>query len=264
MHSLKRVKHKDSDGLLAFAYSSDSQNFGSTNNPGLGNELPGASRELTAISSIMKGKFYFGADATEENFKLNASQYSVIHFALHGEPGDSIKSARLIFRNEDDHAEDGYLYPHELGGIKLNANLIVLSSCETGVGKLYDGEGTYSMARGFVVAGCPSVVMTLWKINDGAASSIMTEFYHSLKDGNTINSSIRNSKLNYISSATALGAHPASWAAFIPLGEMASLEKNYFSIVNISILCGIIILCVVTAYVKRWFSASRNTNDNVS
>jgi CHAT domain-containing protein len=201
---------------------------------------------------MMDGKYFYGDEATEKNFKLNASDFSIIHFALHGVASDSLSAAKLIFKPGINSDEDGFLYPHELPGIKLNADLVVLSSCETGVGRLYDGEGTYSMARGFVLAGCPSIVMTLWKINDGATASIMTNFYRKVNEGCAVDESLRESKLAFISGTTELGAHPSNWAAVVPLGEMSPIANNIFSNQNLFFVVGVLILLLMVAIrIKR-------------
>jgi CHAT domain-containing protein/tetratricopeptide (TPR) repeat protein len=254
MHSLKRIEKKPSGNLLGFAYSGSQSNAMMTQQRVSNGALPGTSKEVDAIAAMIKGKYFYGEDATEKNFKLNASDFSLIHFALHGEGSDSLSSARLIFKNGKSDDEDGSLYPYELHSVKLNADLVVLSSCETGIGKLYDGEGTYSMARGFVLAGCPSVVMTLWKINDDATASIMTNFYENIDDGDAVDKSLRDSKLTYLKTASEIGAHPSNWAALVPLGEMSPVRTNILSIQNAFILVVSIGVVILILFRMSWRS----------
>lgn len=227
-NSLRREGNVAKGNMLAFAFSGTNvldKDLAGAAARSYGENLPGSSREISAIASVMEGKYLFGADASEANFKKHGSDYRILHFALHGMASDSTSLARLLFKSEGDSLNDGVLYPYELYNMKLNSELVVLSACETGVGKMQDGEGTYSMARGFVYAGCPSVIMTLWKVNDHSAAIIMAEFYRNLSRGLAIDASLRLSKLHYIREATAIGAHPSQWATAIPLGRMSAINK---------------------------------------
>jgi CHAT domain-containing protein/Tfp pilus assembly protein PilF len=259
MGSLKRGDAAVKGNLLAFAYSArNARDSGSAEvaKRALAGELPGSSREIDAIASVMKGKYLFDTDASEANFKKYGSDYRILHFALHGMASDSASSARLIFKNMDDSLNDGALYPYELYNVKLNSELVVLSACETGIGKMHDGEGIYSMARGFVYAGCPSVIMTLWKVNDHSTAIIMAAFYRNLSEGFTIDASLRQSKLLYIQEATAMGAHPSQWATAIPLGEMSALSDPFAAFRIIGLILFLIILMTGLVFI---FKKSRST-----
>ena len=166
-----------------------------------------------------------GNQATEHNFKSKAPNYDILHLAIHGQADDSLFNTKLIFKNNLDTIEDGLLYDFELYDLKLKANLVVLSACETGLGKQFKGEGIYSIARGFAYAGCPSIIMSYWKANDRATAQVMNHFYKELTNGKTINRSLRNAKLAYLDQADEFSAHPASWAALVPLGDV---DKNVY------------------------------------
>jgi CHAT domain-containing protein len=120
---------------------------------------------------------------------------------------------------------------HELYGLDLsNAELAVLSACETGIGKTFSGEGVFSMARGFAYAGCPTIVMSLWKVNDKYTAELMTGFYKNLNKKNNIVESLTNSKRAFISNSDEYKAHPSNWAAFIPVGKNPVVVKRSYMV----------------------------------
>jgi len=131
--------------------------------------------------------------------------------------------------HELDTLEDGELYMHELFGLDLsNAELAVLSACETGIGKSYTGEGVFSMARGFAYAGCPSIVMSLWRVDDRFTAQLMKIFYRNLKNGENIVESLTKSKRLFISESGEIGAHPSNWAAFVTIGKNSVIVKKSY------------------------------------
>jgi len=112
---------------------------------------------------------------------------------------------------------DGILYAKEIFDLDLNAELVVLSACETGIGKLEKGEGVISLTRGFLYNQMPNIVFSLWKINDKNACDLMTGFYSNILQGKSYASALRQAKLNMINNKET--AYPANWAAFSLIGE---------------------------------------------
>jgi CHAT domain-containing protein len=116
------------------------------------------------------------------------------------------------------------LYAYELFGLQLDADMVVLSACETGTGKIAPGEGVLSMARAFRFAGARSVLMSLWKVDDAANASIMGDFYRLLGEGASKSEALRKAKLDYLDNSSAVSGQPFFWAAMVPMGEMAPLD----------------------------------------
>ncbi len=114
-------------------------------------------------------------------------------------------------------AEDGILYSAETYALDLNADLVVLSSCESGIGKIADGEGVMSLTRGFLYAGAKNVLVSLWKIFDEHTSKLMIEFYRHISNGDNYSDALRKAKLKMISNPET--ARPASWASFVLIGQ---------------------------------------------
>ena len=185
------------------------------------------SREIKDASSIFNGMAYYGVDANEKTFMKYASAFTIIHIAAHTIINDSIPELSGIFftplsGDVDDHAgtEDNAIYINEIFSMNLNSSLVILSACETGKGKLLKGEGLISIGRAFKYAGCPSLIMSLWKINDRSASEIISSFCSNLKKGNSKDVALRKAKLSYLRKAGNLGnTHPFYWSAFVVIGN---------------------------------------------
>ena len=240
--------------LLAFSYSDNGLKSNVIDNPENLSNLQGSSKEIEAIKSLMNGRFLKGEEATEAHFKNLAPGFDILHLAIHGSASksDSI-DAKLYFRDQSNQPEDGILYPHELYNLNLGADMVVLSACETGLGNYKKGEGVFSMARAFAYAGCPSIVMSLWKVNDQITSRIMKNFYKNLNKGLEINTSLRYSKLSYLEKADELTAHPFYWAAFVPIGQSKVItSNNYYSYWII----GVLVVLIVGLSIKKFPRAS--------
>jgi CHAT domain-containing protein len=183
-------------------------------------------QEVENISRFATGIAYSGQDADEHTFKNHASEYQIIHLATHAQIDDQNPDlSKLVFSNSNDSLEDGYLHISEIYNMELDAELAVLSACNTGYGKLVRGEGLMSLARGFAYAGCPSIVMSLWRANDQSTATIMGYFYESMSEGFSKDDALRQAKLKYLeSSPGATKKHPYFWAPFVVIGNPDSIE----------------------------------------
>ncbi len=215
--------------LLALSYSSQLDMNDDIEVQRSENELPYSAEEIVRISQILNAKCFLGDEATETRFKSMAPHYSIIHLALHGQADTTdMFNSRLIFKHDSTEQEDGELRAFELYDMELSKlQLVVLSACETGLGEVHEGEGIFSIARGFAYAGCPSLVMSLWKVNDKTTADLVDFFYKNLSQGQPKDMALRNAKLSYLQSADDLSAHPANWAAFIALGNYNPVELPY-------------------------------------
>ena len=256
------ITGQSGDRLVAFSYSKINADQKDEGRSGAQEELHHAAIELQAIRKEMgpkKSRYYYDLDATESQFKRIASNYHIIHLAVHGESDTtSSMNTKLIFKNELDSMEDGELFMHELFGLDLsNTELAVLSACETGIGKAYTGEGVFSMARGFAYAGCPSIVMSLWRVDDRFTAQLMKNFYKNLKKGENIAASLTNSKRQFIAESGEIGAHPSNWAAFIPIGKnLVVVKKSY---IVYYLLSAVVIIILFLIYIRTKKSPIKNT-----
>lgn len=176
--------------------------------------------EANSIAEITNGRALTGIAATESEFKLNADEYSVLHLATHAFVNDLYPDySYLVFAEDEAPNEDRFLYAYELHNMTLNADLAVLSACETGVGKLQRGEGIMSLSRAFKQAGCSSIVTSLWKAEDKSTKEFMVHFYDYLKDGIGKAEALRQAKLQYLDQTEQLRTHPFFWGTFILIGD---------------------------------------------
>jgi CHAT domain-containing protein len=147
------------------------------NKPG----LPGTSDELNKINQLFPEKIsYSGLAGTESLIKLNAPQSNIIHFATHGSYNyRQPLYSYLLF--PPDNTDDGHLNVYEVLEMNLNAKLVTLSACETGLGNLSNGDELTGLSRAFLFAGSSSVIVSLWAVADYPTSLLMTKFYTYLK-----------------------------------------------------------------------------------
>jgi len=207
--------------------------------------ISGTYDEVNSIRKIFGGKSLVKSDATEEKFKKMALNYDVLHLAMHGIVNNEYPMfSKLVFTHAGDSANEGFLNTYEIYNLKINAALVVLSACNSGNGKLYNGEGIISLARGFFTAGAKSVVMTLWSIADKTSQHLMTSFYANLADRLSISDALQKAKTDYIAHSDALMAHPYFWAGFIVTGNSTTTfevtkSKNqvYWGTLGIVMLC---------------------------
>ncbi len=209
--------------------------------------LVGTIKEVQSINETVPSRVFINEKATEANFKKYASDYNVLHLAMHTiMRDDNPLLSMLVFTNVDtgDTIEDNRLYAYEIYNLKLNAQMAVLSACNSGTGKMQKGEGMMSLARGFIYAGCPSIIMTLWQVTDKSSSELMTSFYKYLKRGKSKQEAMRLAKIDYLESADDLTSNPYFWSGFVVLGDGSPIYRKsgfaYWMIV-ITVFAGLMI-----------------------
>jgi CHAT domain-containing protein len=222
-------------------------------NPDFLMPLPGAKREVENISKTVPSDVYLDYEATENNFKLHASDYEVLHLAMHTIMDDENPMfSKLAFaRNWSDTTQDHNLFTYEIYNMKLNAEMVVLSSCSSGYGKMQKGEGMMSMARGFIYAGCPSIVMTLWQVSDHSSADLMSGFYRYLKSGKSKKKALREAKIDYIRSSDKLKANPYFWSAFMMVGDSSPLYGASAGLYFTIIITGFAFVVIFLSYKKQ-------------
>ncbi|MDY6861780.1 MAG: CHAT domain-containing protein [Thermodesulfobacteriota bacterium] len=224
----KRKKAKDK--LLGFG------------NPDLGDSnynLPFAEEEVKGIKNLYSNASIFCRDkATEGRAKTLSNKFNIIHFACHGEL-DPVLPLFSCLKLAKDNNDDGRLEVHELFNLNLDhANLVILSACETALGKLKAGDELIGLTRGFIYAGTPSIIASLWNVSDKSTAKLMSNFYKNLQDRNKI-CSLNLAQLDLIKNKHDNGiergiegvvslkdkkegvsySHPYFWAPFILIGD---------------------------------------------
>ena len=217
--------------ILAFAPEYNSEKFKLSDTEYTLLPLPGVQKEVDAIEKTAKTSVFRGVEASEENFRKESSQYNILHLAMHAYINDSLPAfSRLAFSpepGEKDILKDGWLNTADIYNLDLrNVRLSVLSACNTGTGKMQRGEGLMSLARGFLYAGCPSIVVSLWEVEDNAGTQIMTSFYKNLERGKTKDAALRAAKLEYLENANSRLAHPHYWMSFKSIGDNSPVYNS--------------------------------------
>ena len=169
-----------------------------------------------------------GSAASESKVTSEMQKATIIHFAAHSVlDDDSVLRSKILLSKEPNHrgqGSDGVLESREIQQTKLpKARLVVLSSCQSGIDRYYNGEGTMSLARSFMAAGVPTVVASLWEVDSSATAELMIEFHRlRQKEGLSVSESLRKAKLRMLNDPGGRFRHPYFWSAFILTGGQAS------------------------------------------
>ena len=187
--------------------------------------LSNSGAEAVGVAKLMGGEAIVGKTATQAQFIESAQTARILHLATHGKADDKVGDyAYLAFAKTKDSLENDLLYVRDLYNLTLNADMVVLSACETGIGKLQRGEGIISLARAFAYAGAKSIVTSLWSVNDSKTKDLMLLFYKNLRKGQSKSNALRAAKLSFIAKNDNPNAHPFYWAGFIGIGDMTKLK----------------------------------------
>jgi len=196
------------------------------------NELSFSKNEVQEIISLfqnngLSASAYLYSMANEEIFRKESGKYKYIHIATHGMINENHPDlSGLIFSQSEKDSEtyrteqadkaisgtDGVLYASEIYGLDLNADLVVLSACETGTGKMVKGEGIISITRGFLCSGIPNIIFSLWKVGDKSTQELMVLFYSNLLQGKSYSEALQKAKLEMIRNKN--HAYPLFWGGF--------------------------------------------------
>jgi len=184
--------------------------------------LPGIRQEVISLAGLMEGpsRVLLDGNATEEAFKaLPLADFRVIHLAAHGVASTSFPDrAALLLGSSPALGEDGLLQAREIRDLPLNADLVTLSACETGNGKLLGQDGIASLERAFLLAGAKAVIASLWTADDTYTVVLMKRLYEHLADGVDKGMALRQAKLDLVNQFGAQ-ALPVYWAGFTLVGD---------------------------------------------
>ena len=183
--------------------------------------LPDAEKEVNALGRLYGpgSRVLIGQQAQEATMKAEASKFKILHFATHAilDDRNPLYSHIILSRADNDQHEDGLLESWELMKLDLNAELAVLSACETARGRVAAGEGIIGMSWALFVAGSPAAVVSQWKVDSARSSELMIEFHRNVLQKRVSKSeALRQAALKVFRSSY---NHPAYWAGFILIGD---------------------------------------------
>jgi CHAT domain-containing protein/Tfp pilus assembly protein PilF len=200
------------------------QTLGSTKNMPMNASvapLPDAERlvkELAQVYGAKTSKIYVGAEAREEVLKAEANKYRILQLATHGVINNaSPMYSHVVLAHSEDDREDGLLEAWEILQMDLQADLAVLSACETARGKIGAGEGVIGLSWALFVAGCPTTVVSQWKVESSSTTELMLTFHRGLQKGATKSEALRQAAMKLM--ANKKYNHPFYWAGFIVVGD---------------------------------------------
>ena len=242
--SRKQEKRKNRIRFAGFAPDYHTPNNINTNLDSLYSshgELPGAKNEILSARKYYKGKVFLGDDASKENYFSAATNSDIIHLAMHSILDmDEPMNSEMIF-SPDLSRSDKQLHAFEVYSHNIHADLVVLSACNTGNGLLSKGEGVFSIARAFLLAGVKNILITQWPIADKSSEYLMDRFYYYLSRGNPVDIALQKAKIDCIFQGDPVKAAPYYWAGYVCLGNPTVLytKKTYWPII---VMVGIAIL----------------------
>ena len=181
--------------------------------------------------------------ATKQAFLDNARSYSILHLSTHASGGTFLKPASISFYDKE-------LFVNDIYNLNIKPNLVVLSACETGIGKLHKGEGAISIARGFQYAGAQNILFSLWQINDLSTSKIMQSFYKHYRKTESAAYANSQSKIDYLSNTNINNSKqsPYYWSAFVFYGDVLSSPLLSVELFFLCIGIGFFLIIVFLAF----------------
>ncbi|MBK8702641.1 MAG: CHAT domain-containing protein [Saprospiraceae bacterium] len=189
-------------------------------------ELPHSGPEVYYAARRWNGAYFVGPEASKSAFLSQADQYKILHLSTHGAVDSrSGDYSYLAFSATPGSGDDSRLYVREIYTLALNADLVILSACETAVGELQKGEGIINLSRAFASAGAKSIVTSLWVVNDAASEKLMGYFHEQLRAGKPKDEAMQQAKLRYMQQQPGEKSHPFFWAGFVGVGDVGRIKQ---------------------------------------
>jgi CHAT domain-containing protein len=208
-------------------------------------QLDGSSRESRWVNDVFPGSILAGQEANKEALIRKLPGHSILHLATHSTLDDDSPLHNRIELSCSGLTNACDLYVHELFSLRIDADLAVLSGCQTAVGTYHKGEGMISLASAFLMAGCNSTAVSLWEVPDEGGADLMSLFFSRLKDGHTKDEALRMAQIEFLEQADESKLFPAYWGMFVvigdnsPISETARAEMMRYASIIMLILSGI-------------------------
>ncbi len=187
---------------------------------------PFSAHLIKKSENTFKGKAFYNEGASKQVFLNQASEYKIIHIGTHAESNNvSPELSRLVFAKQVDSLDNqnNYLYTYEIYNYNINADLAVLTACETGKPGYQPGEGMISLAHAFTYAGSESILTSLWEIDEKSSAEIVSLFYENLQKGLSKDEALQQAKITYLAQAKGRSLAPQYWAGLVLMGDTAPI-----------------------------------------
>jgi len=207
---------------------------------------------IKELKRKIDGHYFTYEKATVSNFKKYSPDCDIIHIASHTLIDNEYPmNSKIVFSKEivgDSVTNEGYLYAYDLYNLHINASMVVLGSCQTGIGNFKRCDGITSIAHGFSYAGCPSIVYSLWEIDERESSSLMKLFYMQLMTGLPKDEALNNAKRMYLKASNETTANPYYWAGFIFSGDTTPFNFKNKNEYLFYLIPGILLFLIAILY----------------
>ncbi len=225
----QQLVNEKTKGLISKLDAKENKAIGTIVRSGQISCIPGTEKEVKEIekhfeSNNQKTEVKIGLEATENFIKNHPiSDYRFLHIASHGfiNVESPSLSGILLYKDTSMIQEDGILFSGEIYNININSELVTLSACQTGAGKIQAGEGVMGLSRAFFFAGAKNLNVSLWKVSDNSTEQLMVYFYNQVlekkRNNNNFASSLRKAKIKLIEGGKY--ACPYYWASFVLIGK---------------------------------------------
>lgn len=209
--------------------------------------------EVVRARKILGGRILEEKNATKARFLAQQSHYRILHLATHGKVDDAFGDYSYLAFSESGAVtgDEALLFVKEIFSLSTNAEMVVLSACDSGTGELQKGEGIASVARSFSYIGARSLVATQWSVDDEATKNLIHLFFKNIKKGFSKDIALRSAKLEFIASYGNKSAHPFYWASFVPIGNMDPIQPDSGKFVFLAL--GFVVLAFLLYFCTRRF-----------
>jgi CHAT domain-containing protein/tetratricopeptide (TPR) repeat protein len=207
--------------------------------------------ELKYISNNWNGLFFTKNEAVKSNFLSLADQYDIIHLSTHGEMQEEDDSSFVAFTEVSEATQNNILTASEIKQLRhFDADLVVLSACQTGGGSIYHGEGMMSVGKAFLDVGAHHFIASIWNADEGKAFEMTKMLYKKLSSNASISNALQQTKIALIEDSSNEFAHPYYWAGFVVVGDGKEIKQ--ISFLSIGLLAfGLLMMLLLLKHKKR-------------
>lgn len=186
---------------------------------------PASHRLTLKLQRLVGGKIFLDGSSTVSAFRQHAGNHKIVHIATHAEYNNVLpEKSGLFFAKDDQGTDDNFLSLHEVYDCRVNADLMILTACESGKPGYQDGEGLVSLAHAFNYAGSHNIITALWKIDEPSSAAIAEHFIHYLRQGLPTDEALRQAKLDYLRENDGRVLAPAYWSGLVLMGRPEVLD----------------------------------------